>query len=207
MQNDRLKRRNTMATARELLYQTWLLNITVQGGATQPDEKIANGDWIEFQNNAPFPVSITFTTTSGTVFNNIASIPASGGRSTPQQAQKSNVTVNYIITNLNNPSPVQVPYGIEVGTGPMQINFQGGQPNPKTISIPPGGKIQIDNQDSVAYNVSWNPPNSFNPNVNPIQPGMNAVQTGPSGNQAQTVTYTFPSLDGTNGSGTVKVNS
>src|ERR1700730_19277296 len=106
MQNDRLKRRNTMATARELLYQTWLLNITVQGGATQPDEKIANGDWIEFQNNAPFPVSITFTTTNGTVFNNISSIPGSGGRSTPQQAQKSNVTVNYIITNLNNPSPV-----------------------------------------------------------------------------------------------------
>ena len=89
----------------------------------------------------------------------------------------------------------------------MQINFQGGQPNPKTISIPPGGTIQIDNQDSVAYNVSWNPPNSFNPNVNPVQPGMNPVQTGPSGNQAQTVTYTFPSLDGTNGSGTVKVNS
>jgi hypothetical protein len=196
-----------MATAYELLNQTWLLNITLQGGASQADNKIANYDSIEFQNNAPFPVAITFTTTSGTVFNNIASIPASGGRSTPQQAQKSNVTVNYTITNLNNPIQVQGPYGIEVGTGPMQINIQGGQPKPTTISIPPGGQIQFDNLDSVAYNVSWTPPSSFNPNVNPIQQGMNAVQTGPSGNQAQTVTYTYPTLDGTNGGGTVKVNS
>ncbi len=177
-----------MATAYEVLYQTWLLNITVQGGASQPDNKIANGDWIEFQNNAPFPVSITFTTTSGTVFNNIPSIPASGGRSTPQQVQKSNVTVNYTITS-----------------GPMQINIQGGQPNPKTISIPPAGQIQFDNLDSVTYNVSFNPVNSF-PN-GPVQPGMNSVQTGPSGNQAQTITYSFPSADGTNGTGTVKVNS
>jgi len=193
-----------MATARELLYQTWLLNITIQGGASQPDDKIANYDAIEFQNNAPFQVAITFTTTSGTVFNNIASIPASGGRSTPQQAQKSNVTVNYTITDLNN-NQSQGPYGIEVGTGPMQINIQGGQPNPKTISIPPAGQIQFDNLDSVAYNVTWTPANSF-PNGT-IQPGMNPVQTGPTGNQAQTVTYSFPSADGTNGTGTVKVNS
>jgi hypothetical protein len=196
-----------MATAYELLNQTWLLNITLQGGASQADNKIANYDSIEFQNNAPFPVAITFTTTSGTVFNNIASIPASGGRSTPQQAQKSNVTVNYTITNLNNPIQVQGPYGIEVGTGPMQINIQGGQPNPKTISIPSGGQIQFDNLDNVAYNVSWNPANSFNPNVYPVQPGMNPVQTGPSGNQAQTLTYGYPTLDGTNGTGTVKIAS
>jgi hypothetical protein len=196
-----------MATAYELLNQTWLLNITLQGGASQADNKIANYDSIEFQNNAPFPVAITFTTTSGTVFNNIASIPASGGRSTPQQAQKSNVTVNYTITNLNNPNQVQGPYGIEVGTGPMQINIQGGQPNPKTISIPSGGQIQFDNLDNVAYNVSWNPANSFNPNVYPVQPGMNPVQTGPSGNQAQTLTYGYPTLDGTNGTGTVKIAS
>jgi hypothetical protein len=205
MQNEILKRRNTMATAYELLNQTWLLNITVQGGATQPDLKISNYDSIEFQNNAPFPVAITFTATSGTVFNNIASIPASGGRSTPQQTQKSNVTVNYAITNLNNANQVQGPYGIEVGTGPMQINIQGGQPNPRTISIPSGGQIQFDNLDSVAYNVSWNPVNSF-PNGT-VQPGMNPAQTGPSGNQAQTVTYGYPTLDGTNGTGTVKVNS
>lgn len=196
-----------MATAYELLNQTWLLYITVQGGATQPDLKIANYDSIEFQNNAPFPVSITFTTTSGTVFNNIPSIPASGGRSTSQQAQKPNTTVNYTITNLNNPNQVQGPYGIEVGTGPMQINIQGGQPNPATISIPGGGTIQFDNQDSVAYNVSWTPANSFNPNVYPIQPGMNPVQTGPSGNQAQSVTYSYPTLDGTNGGGTVHINA
>ncbi len=194
-----------MATAYELLNQTWLLNITLQGGASQADNKIANYDSIEFQNNAPFPVAITFTTTSGTVFNNITSIPASGGRSTPQQAQKSNVTVNYTITNLNNPIQVQGPYGIEVGTGPMQINIQGGQPNPTTISIPGGGEIQFDNLDSVTYNVSWTPTNSF-PNGS-ILPGMNAVQTGPGGNLAQSVTYTFPSADGTNGTGTVKVNS
>src|ERR1700716_2588696 len=205
MQNDNLKRRNTMATAYVLLNQTWLLNITVQGGATQPDLKISNYDSIEFQNNAPFPVSITFTATSGPVFNNITSITASGGRSTPQQAQKSNVTVNYTITNLNNSNQVQGPYGIEVGTGPMQINIQGGQPNPKTISIPSGGQIQFDNLDSVAYSVSWTPANSFPNSL--VQPGMNPIQTGPSGNQAQTLTYSFPSADGTNGGGTVKVNS
>jgi hypothetical protein len=205
MQNDNLKRRNTMATAYELLNQTWLLNITVQGGATQPDLKISNYDSIEFQNNAPFPVSITFTTTSGSVFNNIASIPASGGRSTSQQAQKSNVIVNYTITNLNNPSQVQGPYGIEVGTGPMQINIQGGQPNPKTISIPSGGQIQFDNLDSVSYSVSFNPLNSF-PNGT-ILPGMNSSLNGPAGNQAQVVTYSFPTADGTNGGGTVKIGS
>lgn len=194
-----------MATARELLYQTWLFNITLQGGATQPDSNIANYDSIEFQNNAPFPVAITFTTTSGTAFNNIASIPANGGRSIPQQAQKSNVTVNYSITDLNNPTQPKGPYGIEVGSGPMQINIQGGQPSPKTISISGGGEIQFDNLDSVTYNVSWTPANSF-PN-GPIQPGMNAAETGPSGNQAQSVTYSFPSADGTNGTGTVKINS
>jgi hypothetical protein len=204
MQNDNLKRRNTMATAYEVLYQTWLLNITIQGGATLPDQKIANYDAIQFQNNAPFPVAITFTTTSGTVFNNISNIP-SGGRSTAQQSQKSNVTVNYTITNLNNSNQVQGPYGIEVGTGPMQINIQGGQPNPKTISIPSGGQIQFDNLDSVAYSVSWTPANSFPNSL--VQPGMNPLQTGPSGNQAQTLTYSFPSADGTNGGGTVKVNS
>src|SRR3979409_1619982 len=107
-----------MATEYEVLYQPWLLNCTGPGGAGQPDNKIANPDFIEFQNNAPFPVSITFTTTSGTVFNNIPSIAGSGGRSTPQQSQKSNVTVNYTITNLNNSNQVQGPYGIEVGTGP-----------------------------------------------------------------------------------------
>src|SRR4030088_3250007 len=115
MENDNLKRRNTMATAYELLNQTWLLNITVQGGATQPDLKISNYDWIEFQNNAPFPVSITFTTASGTVFNNVPNIP-SGGRSTAQQAQLSNVTVDYVITDLNN-NQAQGPYGIKVGPG------------------------------------------------------------------------------------------
>ncbi len=194
-----------MATAYELLNQTWLLNITIQGGATQPDEKIANYDSIEFQNNAPFPVSITFTTTSGTVFNNISSIPASGGRSTPLQAQKPNVTVNYSITNLNNPSQIQGPYGIEVGTGPMQISIQGGQPNPKTISIPPGGQIQFDNLDSASYSVSFNPLNSFSNGT--IRPGMNSSLNGPTGNQVQVVTYSFPNADGTNGGGTVKVNS
>jgi len=193
-----------MATAYEVLYQTWLLNITVQGGASQPDNKIANPDFIEFQNNAPFPVSITFTTTSGTVFNNIPSIAGSGGRSTTQQPQKYNTTVNYTITNLNS-NQVQGPYAIQVGVGPMQINIQGGQPNPKTISIPSAGQIQFDNQDTATYGVSWNPFNSF-PNGS-VPPGMNSVLNGPTGNQAQTITYSFPNADGTNGGGTVKVNS
>src|SRR5205807_7247153 len=121
------------STARKILQQTWQLDITLQGAASQPDVPIGNGDSIEFLNSARFPVKITFTTSSGTVFNDIPSIPANGGRSTPQQAQQLNVTVNYTITDLNNGVP-QGPYAIEVGTGPLRINISGANPTPQTMS-------------------------------------------------------------------------
>jgi hypothetical protein len=213
MQNDNLKRRNTMATASELLYQTWLFNITVQGGASLPDEKIANGDWIEFQNNAPFPVSITFTTSSGTVFSNIPNIP-SGGRSTPQQAQLSNVTVDYVITDLNN-NQSQGPYGIQVGPGtvanpaPLLIPITNANPpaNEVTISVPLGGWIKF-NCDQT-YTITWTPvsPKPFNTPASLPQGLSGAYQA--SGNVAMVATYSLNSggIEGVQGGGTVRVGS
>jgi len=214
MQNDNLKRRNTMATASELLYQTWLFNITLQGGASLPDEKIANGDWIEFQNNAPFPVAITFTTSSGTVFNNIPNIP-SGGRSTPQQAQLSNVTVDYSITDLNN-NQVQGPYGIQVGPGtatnpaPLLIPITNGNPpaNEAIISVPLGGWIKF-NCDQI-YTIAWTPASPQPFNTPPSLPqGLSGAYQAQSGNVALVATYSLNSggIKGVQGGGTVRVGS
>lgn len=204
-----------MATASELLFQTWLFNITTQGGASLPNEKIANGDWIEFQNNAPFPVAITFTTSSGTVFNNIPNIPGSGGRSIAQQALLSNVTVNYTITNLNS-NQVQGPYGIQVGPGnvanpaPLLIPITNGNPpaNEATISIPLGGWIKF-NCDQT-YTIAWTPlsPKPFNTPAS-LPQGMSAAYQAQGGNVGVVATYSLNSggVEGVQGGGTVRVGS
>jgi hypothetical protein len=195
-----------MATARHRLEQLWQIDITSTGSAQQPDTNIANTDNIEFKNLAPFDVAITFTTTSGTVFNNIPDIPRNGGVSAPQSPQMMNVTVNYSIKNLST-NTSQGPYGIEVGSGPMQINLANETPDPPTISIPHGGKIQFDNEDSVSYDISWSPAGVFTPNVNPLVSGMNQMQTVAAGNQANSATYNLLIQTKIKGRGTVKINS
>ncbi len=80
-----------MATA-QLSSQT-SLGITAQGTASQGNVEIANTGSVRFQNNASFPVSITFTTSSGAVLSNIATI-AAGAESDSQAPQQLNVTVD-----------------------------------------------------------------------------------------------------------------
>jgi hypothetical protein len=195
------------STARKSLLQTWQLGITLQGTASQPDVPIGNGDSIEFLNSARFPVKITFTTSSGKVFNDIPSIAANGGRSTPQSAQQSNVTVNYTITDTNTGAP-QGPYAVEVGTGPLRINIAAANPTPQTmstVSIPLGGEIQFDCDAS--YTISWNPANVVSPNVDPLLQGLNQVQTAQTGNQVTVAAYDLFDTKGVTGHGTVKIGS
>lgn len=108
----------------------------------EPDLVMASTDNIEFTNDAPYAVSITFTTTSGTVFNNIANIAPNGATSPMQSPQKNNVTVNYIMTNLTTNVP-STPCAIQVGVGPLRINILAGNTNPDPVSIPDSGEIQF----------------------------------------------------------------
>src|SRR5579864_3001042 len=102
----------TLATTTQLSAQT-VLGITAQGTAALPNVEIANNGSVQFQNNASFPVSITFTTSSGAVFSDIANLGA-GQNSSSQTPQQLNMTVNYTITNLSN-GQVRGPYGLEAG--------------------------------------------------------------------------------------------
>ena len=116
-----------------------ILGVSAQGTAVQANVEIDNTQSIQFQNEASFPVSITFTTSGGAVFSSVTNIAAgqNSGTLTPQQL---NVTVNYSITNLNN-GQVRGPYGIEVGTGPIAINITNGVPDLDTVSIPTPGEV------------------------------------------------------------------
>lgn len=183
----------------------WDLIISATGQlptSESPDVQIGNNDTIEFTNNAGFPVSIHFTTSSGAVFNSIQGL-ANGATSQAQSPQQTNVTVNYTITNLNT-QQVSAPYGIEVGVGPLRINISAAQPMPKVISIPAGGQIQF--QSDAKYSITWNPPNVFNPNPNQVIKGLNPAQTEV-GSSINSATYTLVSVSLTQGGGTVKIGS
>lgn len=97
------------------LFAQTILGVSAQGTAVQANVEIDNTQSIQFQNEASFPVSITFTTSGGTVFSSVPNI-AAGQNSRTLTPQQLIVTVNYSITNLNN-GQVRGPYGIEVGTG------------------------------------------------------------------------------------------
>jgi len=150
-----------------------ILGVTAQGTAAQPNVEIDNTQSIQFQNDASFPISITFTTSGGIVFSSVTNIAAGqkGGTLTPQQL---NVTVNYSITNLNN-GQVRGPYGIEVGTGPIAINITNGVPDLDTVSIPTPGQIQFNSDAS--YSFACSPANLISPDLSSLNPGLNPVQT------------------------------
>jgi hypothetical protein len=168
----------------------------------EPDIVMASTDTLEFTNNAPYSVSIIFTTTSGTVFNNIASL-ANGTNSAKQSPQKNNVTVNYTITNLSN-NNASTPCGVQVGVGPLRINILAGNTNPDPVSIPEGGEIQFYPDDD--YEIQITPPNAFNKALSSIQPPSSPVLKAT--NLALQATYKLiGGIRGTDGKGTVKIGS
>lgn len=174
-----------LATTTQLSAQS-ILGITAQGTAALPNVEVANNGSIQFQNNASFPVSITFTTSSGAVCSDIVSLGA-GQNSNSQTPQQLNMTVNYTITNLSN-GQVRGPYGLEVGTGPITINVSSGLPDLDTVSIPVGGEIQFNSDAS--YVLTCSPANLIRPNLTSLNPGLNPVQTS---NQSVNCTIASPS--------------
>ncbi len=168
-----------------------------------PDLVIGNTDTLEFTNNANYPVSIVFTTTSGAVFANISSLGGGGATSAPQTARIPNVTVNYTITNLNT-GAASPPCGIQVGVGPLRINILASNANPPTVSIPQTGEIQF--FPDAQYQITIIPPNAFSKALSSIQPPSSIVLKAT--NLAAQATYTLTGgPEGTSGKGTVKIGS
>jgi hypothetical protein len=165
--------------------------------------EMAITDTLEFTNNAPYPVSIVFTTTSGTVFTSISSLAGNGASSPAQSPKINNVTVNYTITNLNT-NAQSTPCGIQVGVGPLRINVLASNTNPDPVSIPESGQIQFFPDED--YEISIVPPNAFNKSLSSISPPSSVVLTAT--NLAPQATYTVKGgIRGTNGKGTVKIGS
>jgi len=165
--------------------------------------EMAITDTLEFTNNAPYPVSIVFTTTSGTVFTSISSLAGNGASSPAQSPKINNVTVNYTITNLDT-NAQSTPCGIQVGVGPLRINVLASNTNPDPVSIPESGQIQFFPDED--YEISIVPPNAFNKSLSSISPPSSVVLTAT--NLAPQATYTVKGgIRGTNGKGTVKIGS
>jgi len=183
----------------------WDILISDNSGTPQPEYPnivVGNTDTIEFTNNATYPVSIVFTTTSGTVLANISNL-ANGATSAQQTARIPNVTVNYTITNLSTGAP-STPCGIQVGVGPIRINILASNPNPPTVSIPQSGEIQF--FPDVQYQITITPPNAFSKALSSIQPPSSIVLKATS--LAPQATYTLVGgPEGTSGKGTVKIGS
>jgi|SRR5580704_2336614 hypothetical protein len=170
----------------------------------EPDIEMAITDTLEFTNNASYPVSIVFTTTSGSVFNNISSL-AGGGTTSPAQSPKlDNMTVNYTITNLNT-NAQSTPCGIQVGVGPLRIDILAANTIPDPVSIPAGGQIQFFPDEE--YDISIVPPNAFNKSLNTISPPSSVVLTATDLSPQATYTIKGSGIKGTDGKGTVKIGS
>jgi len=165
--------------------------------------EMAITDTLEFTNNAPYPVAIVFTTTSGTVFTNISNLAGNGATSPAQSPKLDNLTVNYTITNLVT-NAQSTPCGIQVGVGPLRIDIIGSNTNPDPVSIPANGQIQFfpDGQ----YQITIVPPNAFNKSLSSIQPPSSVVLTAT--NLVPQATYTVKGgINGSNGKGTIKIGS
>lgn len=175
-------------------------------GATTPQPSAQNttmnfSDSIEFVNNTTYAVSITFTTTSGIVFANIASL-GPGQNSGQVSPNMNNVTVDFTITSLTGGGASSAA-GIQVGTGPLRINILADNTNPDPVSIPNGGQIQF--HPDASYQISFTPPNAFTPAVSTVSPTSSPVLTAT--NLARLATYTLVGRDDTKGKGTVKIGS
>jgi hypothetical protein len=183
-----------MATARALLGQAQRITINIGGGSNSPGLIIEDTDTISFFNTAPFPVEIQFICANGPVFNNIARIAPN--QSSPAQApQKTQITTDYLIINLNT-GAAQGPYSIEVTINPqtpapLLIPVVSAAPpaNETVVSIPTYGWIQFD--FDVAYALTWSSSGVF-PSGN-YGPGLSPSWQVPPGNEIPTLTYSLNS--------------
>jgi hypothetical protein len=164
---------------------------------------MASTDSIEFTNNTTYPVSITFTTTSGNVLSSIASL-GPGATSAGQSPQINNVTVNYTITNLN-ANKTSTPSGVQVGVGALRINILAANTNPDPVSIPRSGQIQF--HPDVSYQITFTPPNAFTPTISSISPTSSPVLTATNLTSQATYTIKGGGFGDSNGKGTVKIGS
>ena len=206
-----------MATARAFLGQLQRININASGQADTLGLVIGDTDTVSFYNAAPFPVGIHFICANGPVFNDIARI-APNQTSPAQSPQKTQITTNYMIINLND-NAAQGPYSIEVTINPqtpapLLIPIVSGAPpaNETVVSIPEDGWLQFD--FDAAYTITWTPTGVFPDGQ--LGPGMSAAYQVPTGNQVNLVTYSSSSgMEGGTpiskllkvGGGTVKIRS
>jgi hypothetical protein len=199
-----------MATVRAPLGALQRIPIDINGQPTLPGLTISPSDQLEFFNGSPFPVSIQFVCANGPVFNNIARI-SSGATSSPQTPQKSQITTDYMITDLNT-GVSQGPYSVEVGINtlivpaPMLIPVSAGVPAPSeaTVSIPLNGWVQFNLADG-AYTIDWTPAGVFP--SGPFPQGMTTPAKAQTGNQILDASYTLDGPRGVTGGGTVKIRS
>jgi len=183
-----------MATARALLGQAQRITINTSGQSDSPGLVIGDTDTISFYNTAPFPVEIHFICANGPVFNDIARI-ATNQSSPAQSPQKTQITTDYVIVNLNT-GATQGPYSIEVTINPqtpapLLIPIVSAAPpaNETVIAIPTNGWLQF-NLD-VAYAITWSNSGVF-PNGT-FGPGMSPAWQVPAGNSLNTLTYSLNS--------------
>lgn len=199
-----------MATVRAPLGALHRISIDLNGESLSPGIVIANTDSIEFYNEAMFAVEIQFLCVNGPVFNDIGSI-AHGVTSSPQTAQETEITTDYVVKNLST-GALHGPYSIEVGINtqivpaPLQINVTSAQasPNGGTVAIPMSGWVQFDLSDG-AYTINWTPAGVFP--AGKYGPGLVTPWQAQTGNQDEDVSFSLSGPTGVTGGGTVKIHS
>jgi len=194
-----------MATARNYLNATTEVTISTSGTVATAQQNLAHltdSSDVDFQNEAPFPVTLKFTAEFGDV--QIAKGGSSGNLSA------SEITVNYTIYNANTNQPTGGPYSIQWGDGPLAINIAGVTPTPASASVAVGGMIQFtsDSDDGIGwtYTNGGASANVWSPQPTSVTTGENDEQTGLPGVNGN-FTYTLSSTPGAVGKGTIKVGS
>ncbi|MGA3089957.1 MAG: hypothetical protein ABSD75_15185 [Terriglobales bacterium] len=175
---------------------------------------------VTFINGSGSAITITFDDNpiSGTLFSSPINLTASGSGASYTQIPTlpnnlTGATTNYYISAG---SVKNGPYAVQVGAGPMYIQFtednQGVLVNPTPVAIPFGGTLEPVAGDGNSYNITW--PNSTDP-FNPL------IQTVDAQVHTEWITgiaeYNFrvmkagpirsPKLGTGHGGGTVKVQS
>lgn len=204
-----------MATARVPVADTlYDIQVDITGASESPGMSVLPADQVRFTNNAPFPIMIKFICANGPVFSDVQSI-SSRGTSPAQTPQKTEITTDYYIQNLNT-QVWQGPYSIEVGINvnivpaPLYIPISNGNPpmagtpNMSTVAVPQRGWLEFNLDQS--YKLSWNPSSAFPVAASPIGPG-NYTYQAQSRNQNQNATYTLANDKGVAGGGGVKIHS
>jgi hypothetical protein len=199
-----------MATARNLHTDAqWPINILTDGTVPLANQfmQIAPLDTMAFQNGAPFPVKIVFTS----VFTTINPLQPRGNSGPLGGSAPLNTTINFTIYNANTGLKTGGPYAIQFGIGPLSITITAESTNPDPIAIPKGGQIQFNCTD-VSYPILWQfangqTANVWSPQPNPLVQGLNSPQRALAGATSQQLSYTLNPTKETHGGGTVNVGS